>query len=339
METDLKEKVQKAGIFVKSLFPLEQYAQEAQAIIDDCFERHDVPKIDHPRVRDLNDRHGDGLENSNGFPVAGIIAQEDYVFGGPSPVIPLAIGLWAFIFGLVTFFVKIHFLIGALALGAICTYFLSRVIGNIGALAMLIASFLFEALNMAQMVFPIFGAFTAFAQHFFGNLTPLVFKLPLFFIPVLYYRGSYKRYAQSIADVGMTRNGVIATNIRPDGEARTKQTAKALQDESWFNQVGIATGELSARGDSFAPDAGLPFGQTQEDQRRHGFYFGAPGTGKTTTLKNVMSGVIKDEIYQEEIEALKEIYPGMSYLEITAIYEDELREDVERIFAQRIAQQ
>ncbi|WP_156668983.1 hypothetical protein [Ralstonia insidiosa] len=339
METDLKNKVKRLGLFTKSLFPIEEYAKQAQEVIDDCFERHDVPKVDHPRVRDLNDRHGDGLENSNGFPVAGILAQEDFMFGGSSPVTPLAIGLWAFVFGLCTFLTKIHFSTGALILGGAYLFFMSRVVGFWGVAMLVIATFALDVFGIAQTFFPILGNLNGVIQHYLGSFGPLFFKLPLFLIPIAYYKVTYKRYVQSIADVGMMRNGAVSSNLRPHAEARIKQTAKALQDESWFNQIGVATGELSTRGDSFSPDAGLPFGQTQEDQRRHGFYFGAPGTGKTTTLKNVMAGVIKDEIYQEEIAALKGIYPGMSYLEITAIYEDELREDVERIFAERIAEQ
>ena len=53
--------------------------------------------------------------------------------------------------------------------------------------------------------------------------------------------------------------------------------------------------------------------------------------------KNIMAGVIKDEIYHELIDEKKETNPDLSYLEITAKYEDEIRRNVDEIFAERIA--
>lgn len=88
----------------------------------------------------------------------------------------------------------------------------------------------------------------------------------------------------------------------------------------------------------------MDFGQTVQDQRQHGFYFGAPGTGKTTSLKNIMAGVIKDEIWKEELEFAVQMVPEIKgekpkdrALRALALYEDEMRAEVEKRFREKIA--
>lgn len=355
LKDEIQDKLEKTSKYMKGLFPLQQYVQEAEAIIEDCFDRHDVPKVDHPRVRDLNDRHGDGLENANGFPVAGIIAQEDFHVGGDSPVVPIILGMIGFVLGLCKFLVLIHLPTIALLVGFIYSVFLFNVkppnfkqLGKgafISALCLVALGGLLyygfthlSSFGIASMTGDIHDPLTQLFGFLANNkIVSILFAFSPVIVPYWYARTKYRDYVLSIADVGMTKNGAVCSNLRPHKEARTKQTANALKDETYYNQFGTSTYDFASRGDSFAPDEGLAVGQTIQDQRKHGFFFGDPGTGKTTALKNIMAGVIKDEIYHELIDEKKETNPDLSYLEITAKYEDEIRRNVDEIFAERIA--
>ncbi|WP_205191356.1 hypothetical protein [Burkholderia sp. LMG 13014] len=361
----IQDKLEKTSKYMKGLFPIQQYAEDAQAIIDDCFDRHDVPRIDHPRVRDLNDRYGDGLENSNGFPTAGIIAQEDYHVGGSSPVIPIFLGFFSSVFGLSHFLTLIHLptlsawvLLGFIGLAMVLFRinpfsFIKEGFTLLPRPGLWIAGMFFIGVLTVYVLF-VPGGFSQVAQMafmqiggLFGSLSkPVQFLIPFLpaLVPVFYSRYCQRKYVLELADVGTAHNGAVSTELRPHGAARRKQMAKALEDFTWFVKIGRATGKLSARGDSFAPDAGLDFGQTVQDQRQHGFYFGAPGTGKTTSLKNIMAGVIKDEIWKEElalaVDMISDIQgekPKDKILRTLAMYEDEMREEVERRFHEKIA--
>ncbi|KAB0640634.1 hypothetical protein F7R25_03830 [Burkholderia stagnalis] len=354
IKDEIQDRLDRTSKYMKSLFPMQQYIEEAEAIIEDCFERHDVPKLDHPRVRDLNDRYGDGLVNANGFPVSGIIAQEDFHVGGDSPAVPIVIGMIGFVWGLCKFLALIHLPTIALLAGFVYALFLFNVTSpdfrKFGKGAFLTALIFVPVVGGIYYAFTHLGTFgvagmTGEIHDPFGSLATLLgssaFSLVLAFAPILvpywYSRKKYRDYVLSLADVGMTKNGPVCSNLRPHKEARIMQMANGLKDETYFNQVGTATSELASRGDSFAPDEGLAVGQTLQDQRKHGFFFGDPGTGKTTALKNIMAGVIKGEIYDELIEARKKANPGLSYLEITAKHEDQIRQNVDKIFAERIA--
>ncbi|MCO8552923.1 hypothetical protein KGP84_22520 [Burkholderia multivorans] len=357
IKDEIQQKLEKTSKYMKGLFPIQQYANEEEEIINDCFERHDVPKVDHPRVRDLNDRHGDGLVNSNGFPTAGILVQEDFHVGGDSPVVPIVLGMAGFVFGLFQFLNNIH--LQSVAMIVIALYALLAI--KIKRLMFFdFKSFgLFTAIIILALLFGAYEFFThmdtlmqAYAMHgsqassIFSYFSFLSLLLPFWsmLIPYVYYKRTFGRYILELADVGTTHNGAIASNLRSQGAARSKQMAKALEDLTWFVKIGRATGKLSARGDSFAPDKGLDFGQTVQDQRQHGFYFGAPGTGKTTSLKNIMAGVIKDEIWKEELEFAVQMVPEIKgekpkdrALRALALYEDEMRAEVEKRFREKIA--
>lgn len=64
--------------------------------------------------------------------------------------------------------------------------------------------------------------------------------------------------------------------------ARTIQLEEAKRDKSPLVQLGTTTGLLAARGDSFAPSAGLPLAASLRDLQLHLIAFGGTGAGKTT---------------------------------------------------------
>lgn len=64
-------------------------------------------------------------------------------------------------------------------------------------------------------------------------------------------------------------------------EARAQQLSIAIADASPLFTFGIATGLLAARGDHFAPSAGLPMALSLTDLMQHLLVLGGTGSGKT----------------------------------------------------------
>lgn len=64
--------------------------------------------------------------------------------------------------------------------------------------------------------------------------------------------------------------------------ARDAQIAEAIRVQSDLVTLGTSTGLLAARGDPFAPSAGLPFCMSLRDLQQHLVVFGGTGSGKTT---------------------------------------------------------
>lgn len=63
--------------------------------------------------------------------------------------------------------------------------------------------------------------------------------------------------------------------------ARREQLAEAIRDRSPFLTLGTSLGVLAARGDSFAPSAGLDMGLGLSDLMQHLLVLGGTGSGKT----------------------------------------------------------
>jgi TraM recognition site of TraD and TraG/Type IV secretory system Conjugative DNA transfer len=66
--------------------------------------------------------------------------------------------------------------------------------------------------------------------------------------------------------------------------ARDAQIAEAIRVKSDLVTLGTSTGLLAARGDPFAPSAGLPFCMSLRDLQQHLVVFGGTGSGKTTGI-------------------------------------------------------
>lgn len=76
--------------------------------------------------------------------------------------------------------------------------------------------------------------------------------------------------------------------------ARAKQVESAIKDTSPFIPVGTSLGVLTSQLDGYAPDEGLPFGQTLNDLDTHLLIFGPTGSGKTSgTLRPIIKQVIE----------------------------------------------
>ncbi|HSH84573.1 MAG TPA: TraM recognition domain-containing protein [Guyparkeria sp.] len=66
--------------------------------------------------------------------------------------------------------------------------------------------------------------------------------------------------------------------------ARSKQLDRAISDQSPFFTLGTSTGIFESRGDSYAPNPGLPFGYTAADMSVPSLVLGGSGTGKTSSF-------------------------------------------------------
>ncbi|HSH83846.1 MAG TPA: TraM recognition domain-containing protein [Guyparkeria sp.] len=66
--------------------------------------------------------------------------------------------------------------------------------------------------------------------------------------------------------------------------ARQAQLDRAIADETPFFTLGTSTGIFESRGDSYAPNPGLPFGYSASDMSIPTLVLGGSGTGKTTSF-------------------------------------------------------
>jgi len=73
--------------------------------------------------------------------------------------------------------------------------------------------------------------------------------------------------------------------------ARVQQVAEAMKDQTPIFRLGVASGILAGRGDSYAPSAGLRFDLSLRDLQNHLLVVGGTGSGKT-------SGVLRPLAYQ-----------------------------------------
>ncbi|MGY6517218.1 MAG: TraM recognition domain-containing protein [Lysobacteraceae bacterium] len=75
-------------------------------------------------------------------------------------------------------------------------------------------------------------------------------------------------------------------------EARHKQAVNAAMDDSPFIEYGKALGVLSLKRDGYAPDEGMPLGQTINDLSTHFIAWGPTGAGKTSgTLRPIVKAI------------------------------------------------
>lgn len=74
-------------------------------------------------------------------------------------------------------------------------------------------------------------------------------------------------------------------------QARMQQVSESIRDLTPLFELGLTTGVLAARGDGFAPSAGLPFHLSLKDLQNHLVVFGGTGAGKT-------SGVLRPLAHQ-----------------------------------------
>lgn len=328
METNLAKKAEVISKYSKGIFALDAYVKKTEEFVNSCFDRHDVPHAPHSKVKDLNDRTGLGILTAEGRPVSGYIAPEDYHIGGPSPAIPIIIGSWAFAFGFIQLLVTLGMLKTAIVLGSVYVVLMIGLIGLGNVLMFLFCTFTGFFLQLAAANIPIVGPIAGSVLSGPGaSIIATVFKFTPFLVPLVYMTSTNRAYLVELTDVGTYYSSVKA--VFSNAEARAIQMANCLKDPTRFNTYGHSRGGLTAKGDSFAAEEGLPVGMTAQDMRQHVFFFGNPGTGKTTLLKNSMAGVIKDEIYQSLYDQCKEKFGDE--VDTSEFYE-ELMEEVDRQF-------
>lgn len=298
---NVKEKASKhaknTSTFFKGLFPVQDYIEESEEIVDDCFFRHDVPQGDHIPA-DLKDVKGDLLVNSTGHPVVSIISLEDATIGGQSPARPLMLGFWT----------------GSVGLGHILMALGMPLLG--AAIPVIYLAMLWTMFSVWELV--IFGFFTGFGSiiTYLPHLLPFGSGMALYgstgfmriagiasylapaLIPYVFYRRENRRYAHVLAETARHFNGALVSSIRStQNDARLTQAANVITDKTYAVALGEAIGALTAHGDSLAPDAGLEARTSIKDMSRSIIWFGRPGTGKTTLLRVLLRGFWLEEAW------------------------------------------
>jgi len=315
------------SLFMKSLYPVEKYVQESEEIVNDCFIRHDVPQGPHVPV-DLADVKGDLLTNSEGYPVAGLIPMEYMALGGMSPAAALFTGFFTFALALGNILAALHFptLGFAVILGYAIIFF--QIFSGMDVVLFIVAAFL----GVSTYIPTLFNisANTTAAIHSSHLLTFMTYALPAL-IPTYLGRRESKRLAKRLGEVANNFNGPLISDLRAtQKEARYIQVANAINDDSYVGTIAEATGSFSKHGDPFAPDEAKPFRMSLRDLSLSIIFFGRPGSGKTTALRNFLKIIDLEEIWISIIKTIPD------FRELSEPEKEELRREAEEQFAQEI---
>ena len=76
---------------------------------------------------------------------------------------------------------------------------------------------------------------------------------------------------------------------RHQEQARVQQLAEAMRDKTPVMRLGVATGILAGRGDSYAPSSGIFFDLSLKDLQNHLLVLGGTGSGKTSGVLRPMA--------------------------------------------------
>lgn len=117
-------------------------------------------------------------------------------------------------------------------------------------------------------------------------LRPFVLALPACLLPVLW--SETQVFARGRLLEAQGRKATFEDTERPvkHVEGRKQQAERAAKDTSPLITWGTAMGEMTARWDGFAPDAGLPVRSSVNDLATHLLVLGSTGRGKTSAVLN-----------------------------------------------------
>ncbi|MEL4177729.1 TraM recognition domain-containing protein [Roseateles sp. PN1] len=292
----MKEKLLKALSYlnISRFLPTKEWEEQANQEIRSIAYAHHVPHRESVPA-DLKDKEGNFLMTDNGFPVAGRLLPEDIGIGSDSPVLPFIIGFYSVIFILSGMLTVMGLGKVALALNVLYFTVFYIFLGFWGTMLMLAGTVgATTAVSMATSL-PVVGQVIG---GFSNTILAAVAYSPAL-APLVYLFIKKKARAAALVNLDKTFGG--ATDGMPKtakNRARFLQAANAEKDNSYFCHYGSATGSFGKTGDEFAPDQGLPVGQTTKDQSTNLAFFGAIGKGKTTNLRQVF----KERVQAQEIE-------------------------------------
>lgn len=117
-------------------------------------------------------------------------------------------------------------------------------------------------------------------------LRPFVLAVPACLLPYLWSKAQEFTRGRLLEAQG--RKAAFEDSERPvkHVEGRKQQAERAAKDTSPLITWGSAMGEMTARWDGFAPDAGLPVCSSVNDLATHLMIFGSTGRGKTSSVLN-----------------------------------------------------
>lgn len=270
-----------------NFLPIKKWAHEAKQHADSLGLARHVPHRDTIPA-DLKDREGNFLVTENGFSVAGRMLAEEVDIGTASPFLPIYIGLYALVFVVSKLMTTIGLDVIATALHLVYFAGFFTLFGALATIGMAAVTVGAASTLAFASSFPVVGQFVSKFETVF-------LSLPAFF-PLLYWFFSNRKRASQLAYQSdlFSASALSGPKTKPN-LARFAQAERAEQDKTHFTQYGVSTGSFSHFGDEFGPDAGLAIGQTANDQSTNLLFFGAIGSGKTTTLRTVFKGVIDAE--------------------------------------------
>lgn len=276
---------------VPHLFGLQHEQERVQELIDSCSTRHDIPHGSKV-PKDLDDKQGTWQLTKDGYPVVGVLLPEEFAEGDQSPAAPLYLALAPILFTLG----------GLTGWGAVTTTLaVAYIIGFalIFRVNWLLAGAVILALALGQF------AMSMLPSEGFGQIaTKASSAVSLAFIalPALYYLfKSNKRAKKLYYNAKVNSQAAMNAPKANPNEARFIQASNSAKDKSYFIEYGKSTGSLSVNGDLFAPDKDLPFGHTTNDVATHILYTGATGSGKTSAIRVLIDGVVKEEQSSQSI--------------------------------------
>ena len=253
-----------------NFLPISKWSQEAKAHADSLGLARHVPHRD-TIPEDLRDKQGNFLVTDNGFSVAGRMLPEEVDIGTASPFLPLYIGLYALVFVVSKLMTTMG--MDVVASGLHLVYFAGffSLFGGLATLGMV-------AVTVGAAVSLSLAASIPVVGQFVGKFETVFLALPAFF-PLLYWFFANRKRASQLAYQSdlFSASALSGPKTKPN-RARFEQAQRAEQDNTHFTQYGVATGAFSHFGDEFAPDAGMPVGQTSNDQATNLLFFGAIGS-------------------------------------------------------------
>ena len=272
---------------LSNFLPIKRWTEEAKKHADSLGLARHVPHRDTIPA-DLKDRQGNFLVTENGFSVAGRMLPEEVDIGTASPFLPIYIGLYALVFVASKLLTTMGFAMLASVLHLVYFAGFFTLFGGLATFGMVAVTVGAAATLSFAGGIPVVGQFASKFQMVF-------LALPAFF-PFLYWFFSNRKRASQLAyQSDLFSTSVLSGPKTKPNKARFAQAERAEQDKTHFTQYGVSTGAFSFFGDEFGPDAGLAMGQTTNDQATNLIFFGAIGSGKTTTLRTVFKGVIDAE--------------------------------------------
>lgn len=272
-------------------YGIDTIRKQAEAFTRSMFERHDLSR--EQTTDDLRDTAPRFLKTREGRRVSANLTREDLGWGSPSTALVFLHASWPAVVAIFTALASIDspFAVGVrplIAMMFLATALLMLTLGvidvrpgtQIGDKTIRDAGFL----GWLQRILVL-------AIFLGGVQIPalwLVFSLFSLKNRFSYVIKEHDRRMANLRGQGAMAAGEAAPIAERMGEAhieaREAQRKAALTDKSPFFQIGTATGTLTAVGDGYAPDRGLPLGMTANDLSTSLMVFGETGSGKTSGL-------------------------------------------------------